>query len=233
MKAKLVPARITKLTIDEGIRAFADGWSLALRWEPKARQLATVVAHTILENGHEFEELHEYAFGNVKWTPDWAGLYCKYKCNEVMADGTVRWFDPGTEEKPGPDINNPACWFRAFASAAEGAAEHLRFLAVDTDGDGKNKWERAWNFVLAGDPDGFVRALKAARYFTGPVDSYSRAVVSITNKIAPACDRILNAEHHGITDADREHVSQQVAMFLSEQRGAFAEPFPLPPDWRA
>lgn len=213
----LLPDKLTPLSLEEAIEAFADGWSVALGWDPKARQLAVLVAHTVLECGDGFKSLHHYNFGNEKASPGYQGYYCMYRCNEVIG-GKVYWFDPP----------HPQTWFRAFMSARDGAVEHVKFLAVDTSGDGHNRYQAAWNMVLSGDADGFVKALKSAGYFTGNVDAYSKAVSSIANKIGPACDRILNSEHHGITDEDREHVTQSVGLWLAEQAGQFGpEPMRL------
>ena len=210
--ATLVPDKLTQLTLEEAIRAFADGWSVALGWDPKARQLAILVAHVVLENGAEFKALHNYGFGNVKANPEWPGKYSMYRCNEVI-NGKVVWFDPP----------NVACWFRAYDTAEEGAIEHVKFLS------GVARYHLAWAELCGGDAVGFVHELRNAGYFTGPEDSYARAVASIANRIGPACDKILNDEHHGIDDGDREHIAQQVALWLDGQaRGA--EPFPLPED---
>lgn len=236
----LIPDKITKLTLDEGIRCFADGWVLALGWKPKARQLAVLFAHVLLEVGHDLGALHNNGFGNVKASASWPGKYSMYGCDERTDPATARkWLlDPRAYKKSengdgtwtvGFWPPHPQTWFRAFDSPAEGAAEHIRFLAVDSDGDGKNHYQAAWNMVLAGDAEGFVHCLKMLGYFTGPEAAYAKAVVSIANRIGPACDRILTEEPHEITDDDREHVAQMFAMWAYEQRGSFAEPFPLEP----
>lgn len=217
--ATLVPDKLTPLDEADAIRAFADGWSVALRQDPSPRQLAIVVAHVILENAAGFRALHWWCFGNVKASPKWPGKYCMYRCNEVI-DGVVRWFDPP----------HPQTWFRAYDSAAEGAEAHVRFLAEDSDHDGKNYYAPAWERLLAGDADGFVRALSRLGYFTGPVDAYAKAVVSIAARIEPACARILSDMHPAITDEDRAHVVAMVSLWTDAQARELAEPFPLPKD---
>jgi hypothetical protein len=213
----LIPDRLTPISEEDAIRAFADGWSVALRADPSPRQLAIIVAHVILENAAGFTALHWWNFGNVKASAKYPGNYCTYRCNEVIA-GQVRWFDPP----------HPATWFRAYGSAAEGAEAHVRFLAEDSDGDGKNYYAPAWARLLAGDADGFVRTLSRLGYFTGPVDAYARAVMSIAARIEPACARILSEQHPAMTDEDRAHINQQVAIWQDAQAREMAEPFPLP-----
>jgi len=214
----LVTDKLTPLELEDAIRAFADGWSIATKTDPKPQQLAVLVAHTILECGYGYKSLHWYNFGNEKASSSYRGKYCMYRCSEIDEHGHEIWYDPP----------HPTTWFRAFEPAAEGASEHVNFLACDSDGDGKNIYAQAWNMCLACDADGFVRAMKRAGYFTGNVDAYARATVSISAKIESACAKILNDEHHGITDEDRSHVEQQVAMWLSEEADRQVEPFPLP-----
>lgn len=212
-----VPDKLTPLTTDQAISAFADGWSLALSFDPKARPLAALTAHTILECGAGYKSLHWFNFGNEKASPSYRGKYTMYRCNEVI-NGHLQWFDPP----------HPQTWFRAFDTAAEGAAEHVRFLATDSDGDGKNIYAPAWQAVLAGNPEAFVRAMKTAGYFTGNVEAYVKATVSICNQIEPACARILAEEHHGITHEDELHVAQLFSQWADHE--VHPEDYPLPPE---
>ncbi len=215
--ATLVPDRLTPLAEEDAIRAFADGWSVALKQDPSPRQLAIIVAHVILENSVGFANLHWYGFGNVKASPTYPGKYCMYRCAEDIGGREV-WFDPP----------HPATWFRAYDSAAEGAEAHVRFLALDSDGDGVNYYAPAWARLIAGDADGFVRELSRLHYFTGPVDAYAKAVVSIAARLEPACARLLSDLHPAITDEDRANIAQQFALWTDAETRSMGEPFPLP-----
>lgn len=219
----LVPDKKTPLPVEEALHVYFRAWRRVLGREPTARALAAFVAHMMLECGALFESLHWWNFGNEKASASWPGSYCMYRCNEVL-EGVLRWFDPP----------HPQTWFRAFASAEEGAAEHLAFLAVDSNHDGKNIYAVAWARFEAGDPEGAVRAMKAARYFTGNVEAYVRAVVSITNQIEAMAQRVIDGEHHtelgdALSEADRERIAGLVALTTAESaaEALHGEEFPL------
>lgn len=202
----LIPDQKTPLPVEEALHVYFRAWKQVLRREPIARALAAFVAHMMLECGAHFESLHWWNFGNEKASPSWTGLYCMYRCNEVI-NGVLHWFDPP----------HPQTWFRAFSSAEDGAAEHLAFLAVDSNHDGKNIYATAWARFEAGDPEGAVRAMKIAHYFTGNVEAYVRAVVSITNQIEALAQRVIDGEHHtdlvdALTAEDREKIAGLVAL---------------------
>lgn len=64
---------------------------------------------------------------------------------------------------------NPAAWFRAFSSLDEGMEEHVKFLI--------NRYPKAWEAVLAGDPAAFSKALKARGYYTASESAYTSALL--------------------------------------------------------
>jgi predicted unusual protein kinase regulating ubiquinone biosynthesis (AarF/ABC1/UbiB family) len=70
--------------------------------------------------------------------------------------------------------DHPVCRFRAFATLDEGLTYHLSSL--------QKRFGKAWVKLLAGDSDGYVRALKAAGYFTGNEEDYKRAVKSLARE---------------------------------------------------
>lgn len=106
--------------------------------------------------------MHCFNMGNVKAAPSYSGLYCQFRCNEVI-DSRLRWFDPP----------HPQCNFRAFESLEAGAVDHMRFLAQ------RKSYQGAWLAAQSGDPAAFVHALKAAGYFTADEAPYLRSVVSL------------------------------------------------------
>jgi hypothetical protein len=216
----LVQDKKTPLPTEESLRVFARSWKRVLGRDPIPRALAALVAHGKLECGAQFESLHWWNFGNEKAGAHYLGKYCMYRCNEVI-DGVVRWFDPP----------HPQTWFRAFDSAEDGASEHVSFLAVDSNHDGKNIYAAAWACFEAGDPEGAVRAMKAAHYFTGNLEAYVHAVVSITNMLEPIAAKILNGEDHELTADDRGRIEGLVALTTQQSaeealHGADTEPPP-------
>ena len=196
----LVPDKLTPLTLEQACEAFADGYSLALLEDPLPACLAVLVAHSALETGN-WKSMHCNNAGNVKASSTWSGDYCMFRCNEVIG-GKVVWFDPP----------HPQTWFRAFPTAATGMAEQVRFLSM------RSRYAQAWLRAKAGDPEGFVRELAKAGYFTAAVEPYVRAVVSLTVKILPVATRVVAQEHHGVDDALREHVEGLAMLTLDQQR---------------
>jgi hypothetical protein len=77
--------------------------------------------------------------------------------------------------------------FRAFATLADGAFDYLQFLS-------RPAYALPWSFVLAGDGDGFARALKAKGYYTAPVEDYARNIRSL------AAEYMRVASQHRDTD---------------------------------
>jgi hypothetical protein len=49
---------------------------------------------------------------------------------------------------------------------------------VDTDGGG-NRYQRAWDAVIDGDPRVFARELKLAGYYSDHEDVYTRSMVAL------------------------------------------------------
>jgi hypothetical protein len=192
--------RVTPLPVDELIGGMIGGYetNMGEGARPSSKLLACLVAQACLETGNGVH-LHCYNLGNVKAARDWEGLACQYRCNEII-EGKVKWFDPP----------HPQTWFRAFLSAADGCAEFVGFLA------NRDRYRKAWDRAVAGDPSGFVLALGAAGYFTANVETYRRAVASIANRVELACARALDAERHEFTAADIEEIDGLVGVTLRE-----------------
>lgn len=67
--------------------------------------------------------------------------------------------------------DSPVTRFRRFASLDDGALFYFSFL--------RDRYTKAWTYVLAGDPRAFVAALKASNYFTADEAKYAAAVLSL------------------------------------------------------
>jgi len=197
-----VERKKTPLSPNEVVDAFRVAIRRVCGYEPTPEGLAVVVAGSALETGR-WRSLYCYGFGNVKAGSTWPGLYYTIRLNEVETRSGKRvvvWYDPVLGELVGK--NGPArypnkpyadppghyqCRMRAFPDAASGAAEHVEFLAVDTTpNNGKpNRYARAWQAAMDGDPEAFCRELGAAGYYTADVDTYARAVVSLFRTYLP------------------------------------------------
>lgn len=173
MKATLVTDKVTPLTAQDVALAFRSAYETVCGVTPSKECLALLVAQSALETGR-WRSIHCFNFGNVKASRDYTGLYCMFRCNEVI-DGKVVWFDPP----------HPQTFFRAFESAESGAIDHIRFLA------GRKRYAAAWEAAQAGTPLAFVEMLKKAGYFTADAGPYARAVISLWKEYTPMCERLL------------------------------------------
>ncbi len=168
--ANNVPNRITPLIPEQVAEAFRQGFETIEGDPPSDETLSLLLAQSALETGH-WKKIHCYNFGNIKASENYQGMYCMFRCNEII-NGHVRWFDPP----------HPQTWFRAYASASEGAYDYLAFLAVDTNNDGVNRYEAAWKAAKRADISGFIRQLKMVGYFTANLDRYLKAVDQLYDK---------------------------------------------------
>jgi Mannosyl-glycoprotein endo-beta-N-acetylglucosaminidase len=167
MRATRIPDQLTPLTADEAIEGMR-GAVLKLKGrEGSPGQVAVLVSQSALETGH-WRSIHRFNVGNAKASPDYVGFYCQFRCNEII-DGKTEWFDP-----PHPQTN-----FRAFYTAADGFADHIRLLAT------VNRYAIAWSHAERGNPEAFARAAGAAGYFTANVETYARAVAQLFAKYLP------------------------------------------------
>lgn len=160
MLAELLDDQLTPLEAAAVARAFDAAFRVRIGGEPSARTLAILMAQSALESGR-WKSLHCFNFTNIKASETYDGFYCLYRCNEII-NGKVEWFTPP----------HPQCRFRAFHTAAEGAADYLGFLQ-------RARFKPAWDQALAGDPVAFVAALKRGGFFTASEEPYRRAVVSL------------------------------------------------------
>jgi hypothetical protein len=171
VKATLVKDGLTPLTAQEVAMAFKSAFGTVVGKDPSRDCLALLVAQSALETGR-WKSIHCFNFGNVKASPDYAGKYCQFRCNEVI-NGKVEWFDP-----PHPQTN-----FRAFDTCEAGAIDHLRFLST------RPRYAKAWQVALTGMPLAFVEALKDAGYFTADAGPYARAVASLWKEYCSMIER--------------------------------------------
>lgn len=230
-----VPDVKTALTLDEAIRAFAGGWKIVLGSEPKPRAVAILVAQSALETGN-WHSMHCYNFGNVRPSKDASAddLFCEYQCDEWLglaeAQRIVRAAGQRTDGKPGKDAviastkgdrarvvfypSAAGSRFRAFRTAAEGAAQQVEFLST------RDRYRAAWHWCYSELPGLFVNALATAGYFTGDPHAYRTAVVSIASKIAPACEQAIDGR--AIDAETRDHVAGMVAATLWGGRYEYA-----------
>jgi len=164
MSAKLVPTIKTVYTQKDMIKGFVEGWQKAFNEIPKKQSIAVLWAQNCIETGAT-SSMWGNNVGNVKFVPssnpeDDNGKQYQMLANVwEMINGKKIIFQPP----------HPATWFRAFPTLREGIAYHLDFLC-------NHRYKSAWASVQAGDPAGFVHALKMAKYFTALESDYVKGV---------------------------------------------------------
>lgn len=123
--------------------------------------LLVLLAQVAEETG--WRACHCYNLGNVKHVSGDGRDFCCFQHDEYV-NGIRTWPDPAKDP------------FRAYSTLEDGAADYLELL--------KHRFSSAWPSVLAGDPKGFVHALKLAHYFTGDEATYTRNVVALDAQLA-------------------------------------------------
>jgi hypothetical protein len=187
-------AVVTDLSPAEVAAAFTEAARRMIP-EANAQLVATLLAHSALETGNWKAQDGEggmrcYNFGNVKATDKWiagGGDYTYYFASELL-DGQQAFLalSKTAPRTDGEGLNvkatgtrgnrqwisfwpdHPQCRFRAFTTAADGAAAYIRKLA--------GRYRSALKHGIAGKPGEYVAAIRALGYFTAPLDAYRRTV---------------------------------------------------------
>lgn len=191
---------ITKATPIDALdlaNALRHAWQRRMGVVPSDASLGLLLAHSALETGH-FRQCRCFNLGNVKATASWPGDYCYFEADEVVPSSRVAAAlsskAPRTDGLPGHNVvvetlrndralvtlypDHPWCRFRAFESLADGATDYLAIL--------HERFSEAWPALEAGDPERFVRSLKAQGYFTASIERYLPPVVALFRKYSVA-----------------------------------------------
>jgi hypothetical protein len=220
MKARYVaPVRTPVQAVE-----YAQGLELELGGDGAvpAGLIAVLMAHAALECGRDpirnliGPSCWRYNFGNVKASESWAGLFTCITLNEYLTEGgkrTLIWFapegrlagGPGTAivgpSSPVPD-GHPQTRMRAHDTLAEGIAAKIAFLS-------QPRFGAAMSYARAGNPDGYVRAIHAQRYFTADLEPYARAVSSLTKTYALIAQKIAS-EPLPLAEHEEAHVDSVI-----------------------
>lgn len=187
MKATWVPAELTPATPEHVSRGYRTAITNLVA-VPSDMAVAILHGHGALETWH-FKTIYCNAPGNIKSGSEYEGLFTCFPILNEIIDGKTVYFTaegeleggPGTPVKgkrwPVPD-GHPQSRFRAYTTLASGIEDKIRFLSTPN-------WRPALDQALKGNPDAYVRAIKARRYFTANVDKYSSAVVQLAQKYLP------------------------------------------------
>ncbi len=205
VKAVYVAPFKTPLTFAEAAKAMRQGILVATGEHPSNAALALALAKTALETGR-WQSMWNNNWGNVKAGAEYYGMYTCITLNEVLNGRTV-WFAPEGElvRKDGPLKYAPLAVppghvqtrMRAYANAYDGAQQYVDFVA--------NRRNRAaWQRLLAGDPAGYVHALKVKGYFTADEATYRRGVERIFAEYLSGLETLRDAADDEETQPDLE-----------------------------
>lgn len=153
----LLSDKSTPMTPDDVAKAIASGYKQVTGQSPTPQVLALMLAQSSFETGGWGKGIHNYNFGNAKATGS-DKYYQVFHASEVV-NGQTQFSDMK---------------FAAFTNPADAGAHYVRLL--------KNRpnW---WNGLQTGTPEGFIQGLKTQpEYFTGPADTYLKAVKANTSK---------------------------------------------------
>ncbi len=183
MRAAYVEPKKTPVTFEHAVELHR--WALKgqLGVDCSADVLALFMGKTGLETGR-YQSIYNGNFGNRKKPSTEQGMFTCFTLNEVLNKKLV-WFAPEGqlsaspskggkvigEPIPVPD-GHPQTRMEAFPNVYEGIRAYAEFLA-------NGRYRAAWVKLLAGDTAGYVRALKAAKYFTADESLYLKGVTAL------------------------------------------------------
>lgn len=180
MTAVYVEDQLTPMSFEDAAEAMTAALTDQLKAPPSDEVKALALAKTALETAR-WQSIHLSNWGNVKAGTAYVGMYTAFACNEVLG-GQVVWFSPrGRLDKKGGSVVaeafdgepwHPQTRFRAYANRFDGAYQYVELIAT-------GRYQAAWARLLAGDPAGFVHALKLAGYFTADESLYLAGVLGL------------------------------------------------------
>lgn len=183
MQATYISPLYTSMTWQEAAESLRN----ALRHYVKAVSLETlslVMAKTAIESGRwglRPGAMKCWNIGNIKADEKSTGMFTCFACDEILQVRGRVWFEPDGREQDSRGWTQPIAYsvppghpqtrFRAYAGKTDGCYQYIDFLAQ------RKRYRAAWDQLLRGDAVAYVRALKAANYFTADEAKYRRGVV--------------------------------------------------------
>jgi hypothetical protein len=184
-----LPDKMTPVTKAEVIEAFWHAWAQYFGQYPPSRESVWIlVAQWALETGWG-KSMHNFNMGNAKSRPGDGFDYQYFACNEILSlsrakamvaaspqtarittirtDGTaIIWLYP----------KHPGCRFRAFTCLVDGVVDHLHLVA--------NRYNKAWPYIIQGNPAEYSKALKRQGYYTADEALYTKGIVRCFESVA-------------------------------------------------
>lgn len=209
MTPEELPAIRTTVTWSDLAVAMCTAYRSLTGKTPQRDSIFVLLAHSALETG-SWKSCMCWNLGNVKSREGDGRCWAYFRCSEII-DGKEVFFD-----KP-----SPVARFRAFHALADGAIDHIAFLAKS------QRYAHAWAEVVAGRPREFVRALKAAGYFTAAEVPYENAVAKLFDGFRGRPFDVPPADPP-MSDEERARILALVDTTSAEATEAFRAGSPLP-----
>ena len=200
--------KMTPVTAEELFVALWRAWINMFDCPPTKDSIMLMVSQWAFETGWG-QSMHCFNLGNAKSKDGDGRDFCFFECGEELPVAEAeKWVAAAptlvtikhvyvvkgvTQASVHVKPDHPAARFRAYSTLEEGAADYLAML--------RRNFAVAWPSLQAGDPVGFVRAVKQAGYFTGSGSIYEAGVRSIflrlhtTLKIDTDSLPVLSDEH--------------------------------------
>jgi flagellum-specific peptidoglycan hydrolase FlgJ len=162
-----LPAEKCYLTLADAIFRFRNAFKNMTGISPSDETLSCLLAQSALET--EFwKSCWNWNFGNIRINIDKIQsdeYFTMFVCNEVI-NNKIIWYKPGETESI----------FRAFKTPEEGIKQHFYFKI-------KDRYWKAWEEVLNGNPSNYAHELKIAGYYTAGEKIYTNGLVGCYQRI--------------------------------------------------
>jgi hypothetical protein len=148
---------LTPMRASDAAAAISNAYTSVVGAPPSKATLAVLVSQWSLETGGG-RAMMDYNFGGIKGRSP-GGQSVSYP----------------TTEGAGDEARSVVDSFRAYSSPQEGAVDYVRLL--------RDRFPNALAQARAGNPAGFVHALKSGGYFTGSEKAYTDAISSTARRV--------------------------------------------------
>lgn len=189
------PSKLTPVTPEQVFVALGTAWQL-LTGTPASRKTILIFhAQSANETGH-WKSVMNYNLGGIKKHDpcDWTYFTT---CEDYHSDAAVKL--ALASSKPGAEVTLVAKIGEKTTLKFSGKQQTTCFASWDDLDAGARgyvalllrRFPKAVEAAKAGDAKGYVRELKAARYFTGPEDVYAATVDSISKSYAKKLQNVM------------------------------------------
>jgi flagellum-specific peptidoglycan hydrolase FlgJ len=155
--AQVVPCKTTTLSREEAKQYLKKAAEIIVG-QPSREMISLLTAQWAIETANG-DKMKNYNFGGIKGVSPESKQTTLYR----------------TSEGHGKDKETIDDYFRAYQSFKEGAEDYVRLL--------NERLGSEIEYLINGDADNFVAALRRAKYFTGNPQEYRDNVASISRKL--------------------------------------------------